>query len=69
MRERLLAFHARAPSRSAPRPTSETGSSNLSELTGPAIATALVLGVGAGWAFLLDAATFVAPALFLIGFR
>ena len=28
---------------------------NLAELTGPAIATALVLGVGAGWAFLLDA--------------
>src|SRR5687768_10020933 len=38
---------------------------NLAELTGPAIATALVLGLGAGWAFLLDAATFVASALFL----
>jgi MFS family permease len=42
---------------------------NLSELTGPAIATALVLGVGAGWAFLLDAATFVASALFLTRVR
>ena len=38
---------------------------NLAELTGPAIATVLVLGLGAGWAFLLDAATFVASALFL----
>jgi MFS family permease len=36
---------------------------NLAELTGPAIATALVLGLGAGWAFLLDAATFVVSAL------
>jgi MFS family permease len=42
---------------------------NLAELTGPAIATALVLGVGAGWAFLLDAATFVASALFLTRVR
>ena len=33
--------------------------SNFAELTGPALATALVLGAGAGWAFLLDAATFV----------
>ncbi len=38
---------------------------NLAELTGPAIATALVLGVGAGWAFLLDGATFVVSALLL----
>jgi MFS family permease len=38
---------------------------NLAELTGPAIATALVLGLGAGWAFLLDAATFVVSALLL----
>src|SRR3954471_23936241 len=29
---------------------------NLAELAGPAIATALVLGVGAGWGFLVDAA-------------
>jgi MFS family permease len=38
---------------------------NLAELTGPAIATALVLGLGAGWAFLLDAGTFFLSALFL----
>ena len=38
---------------------------NFAELTGPAIATALVLGLGAGWAFLLDAATFVVSALLL----
>jgi MFS family permease len=38
---------------------------NLAELTGPALATALVLGAGAGWAFLFDAATFVVSALFL----
>jgi MFS family permease len=38
---------------------------NLAELTGPAIATALVLGLGAGWAFLLDAGTFVMSAVFL----
>ena len=37
---------------------------NLAELTGPALATALVLGVGAGWAFALDAATFAVSAAF-----
>ena len=42
---------------------------NVAELTGPALATALVLGVGAGWAFLFDAATFVASALFLTRVR
>jgi MFS family permease len=42
---------------------------NLAELTGPAIATALVLGLGAGWAFLLDAATFVVSALLLVRVR
>jgi len=42
---------------------------NLAELTGPALATALVLGIGAGWAFLLDAATFVVSALLLMGVR
>jgi MFS family permease len=41
----------------------------LAELTGPALATALVLGVGAGWAFLLDAATFAASAFFLTRVR
>ena len=42
---------------------------NLAELVGPALATALVLGVGAGWAFLLDALTFVVSALFLARVR
>lgn len=42
---------------------------NLAELTGPAIATALVLGVGAGWAFALDAATFAVSALLLARVR
>src|SRR5215208_5450854 len=42
---------------------------NFAELTGPALATALVLGVGAGWAFLLDAVTFVVSALLLARVR
>jgi MFS family permease len=42
---------------------------NFAELMGPAIATALVLGVGAGWAFLLDAATFVVSAALLMRVR
>ena len=42
---------------------------NFAELTGPAIATALVLGLGAGWAFLLDALTFVVSALLLMRVR
>ena len=42
---------------------------NLAELAGPALATALVLGVGAGWAFLLDAATFGVSALLLARVR
>ena len=42
---------------------------NLAELTGPALATALVLGVGAGWAFLFDAVTFVVSAFFLTRVR
>jgi MFS family permease len=42
---------------------------NLAELTGPAIATALVLGVGAGWAFALDAATFLVSAACLLQVR
>src|SRR5271165_912564 len=40
-------------------------SSNVSEFAGPALATVLVLGAGAGWAFGLDAATFVLSALLL----
>src|SRR5205085_11271265 len=43
---------------------SET-TSNLAFLIGPLLATALVLGVGAGEAFALDAATFVISALLL----
>jgi len=38
---------------------------NAAELVGPAIATGLVLGLGAGWAFAVDAATFVVSALLL----
>jgi MFS family permease len=38
----------------------------VAEFAGPALATALVLGVGAGWAFALDAATFVISAAFLV---
>ena len=41
----------------------------VAEFAGPAFATALVLGVGAGWAFALDAATFVVSAAFLIRLR
>jgi MFS family permease len=40
-------------------------SSNVAEFAGPALATALVLGAGAGWAFALDAATFLISAGFL----
>jgi predicted MFS family arabinose efflux permease len=42
---------------------------NLSTLTGPAIATALVVGVGAGWAFALDALTFAVSGLLLTRVR
>jgi MFS family permease len=38
----------------------------IAEFAGPALATALVLGVGPGWAFALDAATFVVSAAFLV---
>jgi MFS family permease len=40
--------------------------SNVAFVVGPALATVLVLGVGAGEAFALDAATFVLSALFLM---
>lgn len=40
-------------------------SNNIAEFAGPATATALVLGAGAGWAFALDAATFLVSAGFL----
>jgi MFS family permease len=42
-------------------------SGNVAEFAGPALATALVLGAGAGWAFALDAATFLLSAAFLAG--
>jgi MFS family permease len=42
---------------------------NAAELVGPAIATGLVLGFGAGWAFAVDAATFVFSALLLSRLR
>ncbi|HWG08259.1 MAG TPA: MFS transporter [Solirubrobacteraceae bacterium] len=42
-----------------------TLSNNIGEFAGPALATALVLGLGAGWAFALDAATFLASAALL----
>jgi MFS family permease len=38
---------------------------NVAFLLGPALATGLVLGVGAGWAFAVDAATFVLSAVLL----
>jgi MFS family permease len=40
--------------------------SNVAFLVGPALATALVLGIGAGEAFAFDAATFVLSALLLL---
>jgi MFS family permease len=50
--------------------TAVTGiSSNVAEFAGPALATALVLGAGAGWAFALDAATFLVSAAFLAQVR
>src|SRR5436305_8566082 len=42
---------------------------NLAFMVGPALATALVLGVGAGEAFAFDAATFVLSALLLARVR
>lgn len=44
-------------------------SSNVAGFLGPVLATALVVGVGAGWAFALDAATFVVSALLLMRVR
>jgi MFS family permease len=42
-------------------------SENLAVLIGPVLATVLVIGVGAGEAFALDAATFVLSAVLLLG--
>lgn len=44
-----------------------TTSESVAVMVGPALATALVLGVGAGEAFLFDAATFVLSAALLMG--
>lgn len=41
----------------------------IASFAGPAAATALVLGVGPGWAFAVDAATFFVSAALLIGLR
>lgn len=38
----------------------------IAEFSGPALATALVLGVGAGWAFAIDAVTFLISIAFLL---
>jgi MFS family permease len=46
-----------------------TMSNNIAEFAGPALATALVLSAGAGWAFALDAATFLASAGLLLRVR
>ncbi|HUA10715.1 MAG TPA: MFS transporter [Solirubrobacteraceae bacterium] len=39
---------------------------NVTEFAGPALASVLVLGAGAGWAFALDSATFVVSMFFLV---
>src|SRR5258707_1168102 len=44
-------------------------SNNIAEFAGPALATALVLGAGAGWAFAVDAGTFLLSAAFLARVR
>jgi MFS family permease len=46
-----------------------TMSNNVAEFAGPALATALVLGAGAGYAFAVDAATFMLSALLLTRVR
>jgi MFS family permease len=46
-----------------------TASENVAQFAGPALATALVLGAGAGWAFALDAATFLISAALLVRIR
>ena len=41
----------------------------VAEFAGPALATALVLGLGAAWAFAIDAATFLVSAFFMARVR
>jgi MFS family permease len=46
-----------------------TMSNNVAEFAGPALATVFVLGLGAGWAFALDASTFLLSAALLTRVR
>jgi MFS family permease len=46
-----------------------TFSDNVAEFAGPALATAFVLGPGAGWAFAFDAGTFLLSAVLLVRVR
>src|SRR4051795_2351948 len=41
------------------------GSGQVAEFVGPALATLVVVGIGAGWAFAFDAATFLVSAALL----
>ena len=41
-------------------------SNNVARFVGPALATAIALGAGFGWAYLIDAATFLVSALLLL---
>lgn len=49
-----------------PATAATTLSENVALFAGPALATALVLGAGAAWAFVLDAATFLLSAVLLV---
>ncbi len=57
------------PSELQPAQALTNVSNTIAELAGPALATALVLGLGAGWAFALDALTFLVSAWFLLRVR
>ena len=47
--------------------TAVSATANMtSQVAGPAIGSVLVLGVGAGWAFAVDAATFLVSAAFIV---
>ncbi len=52
------------------RATALSSTANMAALfAGPALGSVLVLGVGAGWAFVVDAATFLASAAFIFRLR
>ncbi len=53
----------------APRQRGDGVAQSATRLAGPALAGTLVLTVGAGWAFVLDAATFGVSALLLTAVR